>query len=213
VTGLDDEIDEDLPRDGARRWPVKPTSDRSLAEMLAARLRAAGLFELFIRELAPGEWYASARGFTPDGRRFDASARDTDVQRVLLALLSEIERARAAPRSSPQPEPPRARTVEPTQPEPPRRPRTERVALELAARLDGFTLQTFVAALGYGFTESTEGSGFIGERVAEVRARLSAVLGELVASGELRHDGHVYRRASGAVQTSALGSEASDAAV
>jgi hypothetical protein len=169
-------------------------SDRTLADVLAARLRAAGLFELFIRELAPREWYASARGFLVDGRMFKATARDTVPGRLLVALLAEADLARAVPMSAPMPTPARARAAKAEAPARPRRPRFERVAVELAERLDGFTLHTFAGALGYTFQE-TELNGLMRAGADVARERLAGVLTELVARGELRQEGPVYRRA------------------
>jgi hypothetical protein len=163
---------------------MKPISDRTLAELVAARLRAAGLFELFIRELARGEWYASARGFRRDGRMYRAEARDDDLTRVFLALLAQVDAVAGTPAESA-----------------PERPYLERVALELADRRAGVTLLSF--------TDATYERGFACDAIA----RCAEVLAALVAAGELRQEGAVYRLASGAVQTSALGSEVSDAEV
>jgi hypothetical protein len=171
---------------------VRQISDRTLSEILRARLRTAGVFELFVRELAPSEWHASARGFADDGRMFVATACDKDVGRALLALLRSIDEERAAaPVDLPAPAPRRevARRIAAVRS--PSRPHLERVALELAARLDGFTLQTFASSMGFAgdvaaYISRPETRGYL--------ARLAATLGALVTAGELHQEGAVYRR-------------------
>jgi hypothetical protein len=70
-------------------------SDQTIAEALAARFRAARMFELFALQTAHDEVYMSARFFDGEGHARKVTATAPDVARSLLGLLAEIDRVLA----------------------------------------------------------------------------------------------------------------------
>jgi hypothetical protein len=69
---------------------MAPLSDRTLAEQLARRLRAAGVYQMLVRSLGAGEVFISALGFDPAGRTRRVSGTASTLADALLQLLAEL---------------------------------------------------------------------------------------------------------------------------
>jgi len=71
-------------------------SDRTLAELLAKRLRAVRCFQLFARRLGPNDVvYVSALAFGADDKVVEAKASAMTLDEALVNLLLNLDQATA----------------------------------------------------------------------------------------------------------------------
>jgi hypothetical protein len=159
---------------------MRPISDRTLAELLARRLRSVGAFQLFLRKLgAKDVVYLSAQAFRSDGVLVEARATAMELPDALVALLANLDEATAAEldqdlEPEPEPEPRRKRSIAVAAPVHEQLgerksgiERCRRVALTRVARLGAVSVEALVEELG------------------AQREEVRQVLDELVAAGEL----------------------------
>lgn len=71
-------------------------SDRTLAELIAKRLRGARAFQLFARKLGPNDVvFTSAMAFGADDNIVRATATAEDLEDALVQLFSNLDQATA----------------------------------------------------------------------------------------------------------------------
>lgn len=146
---------------------MAPISDRTLAERLAGRLRAAGVFALFIRKLGPDQpLFLAATGFDAHGAQRRVTGTAATLEAALLQLLAELDRddRRPAPTAEPLQRKRRSNVRRPSVDElernsgrPLNRPeRLRRIALTRARTLGAITVAALVGAAGLMPTTAAE---------------------------------------------------------
>jgi len=71
-------------------------SDRTLAQLLARRLRSARAFQLFARRLGPNDVvYVSALAFGADDKVVEAKASAMTLDEAIVNLLNNLDQATA----------------------------------------------------------------------------------------------------------------------
>lgn len=183
----------------SRRLPV--LSDRSLAELVAGRLRERGVFSLFVRALGPHQGvFISATGFDQAGALQRVYGEQASLEAALVSLLAELDKPQRVRQPPPRPPVAPARSMARAAYVVPERPPAEpeeddsklrRRAMELVARQGAVTVTSLLQARAIPPADHKSFAvhrAFLEQLVAEGTLRRSARLGYVAADAPAEVD-------------------------